>query len=82
MKKIFQMQEQSQKEAGVKDGKELHIRKNDWILIVILLVAAYIRCNTVLPEGIDPKCSCRCDGGRCGIWEISTLGRSYRNHPL
>ena len=40
MKKIFQMQEQSQKEAGVKDGKELHIRKNDWILIVILLVAA------------------------------------------
>lgn len=40
MKKIFQMKEQSQKEAGVKDGKELHIRKNDWILIVILLVAA------------------------------------------
>ena len=39
MKKIFQMKEQSQKEAGVKDGKELHIRKNDWILIVILLVA-------------------------------------------
>lgn len=34
------MKEQSQKEAGVKDGKELHIRKNDWILIVILLVAA------------------------------------------
>ena len=28
MKKIFQMKEQSQKEAGVKDGKELHIRKN------------------------------------------------------
>ena len=31
MKKIFQMKEQSQKEAGVKDRKELHIRKNDWI---------------------------------------------------
>ena len=40
MKKIFQMKEQSQKEAGVQDGKELRIRKNDWILIVILLVAA------------------------------------------
>lgn len=34
------MKEQSQKEAGVKDGKELHIRKNDWLLIAVLLVAA------------------------------------------
>ena len=40
MKKIFQMKEPSQKEAGVKDGKELHIRKNDWLLIAVLLVAA------------------------------------------
>ena len=40
MKKIFQMKEQSQKEAGVKDGKELHIRKNDWLLIAMLLVVA------------------------------------------
>ena len=40
MKKIFQMKEQSQKEAGVKEGKELHIRKNDWLLIAVLLVAA------------------------------------------
>ena len=40
MKKIFQMKEQSQKEAGVKDGKELHIRKNDWILLVIFIVAS------------------------------------------
>ena len=40
MKKIFQMKEPSQKEAGVKDGKALHIRKNDWLLIVVLLVAA------------------------------------------
>ena len=40
MKKIFQMKEPSQKEAGAQDGKALHIRKNDWILIVILLVAA------------------------------------------
>lgn len=39
MKKIFQMKESSQKEAGVKDGKELHIRKNDWLLIAVLLVA-------------------------------------------
>ena len=40
MKKIFQMKEPSQKEAGAQDGKALHIRKNDWLLIVVLLVAA------------------------------------------
>ena len=40
MKKIFQMKEPSQKEAGAQDGKELRIRKNDWLLIVVLLVAA------------------------------------------
>ena len=40
MKKIFQMKEPSQKEAGVQDGKALHIRKNDWLLIAMLLVVA------------------------------------------
>ena len=40
MKKIFQMKEPSQKEAGAQDGKALHIRKNDWLLIAVLLVAA------------------------------------------
>ena len=34
------MKEPSQKEAGAQDGKELHIRKNDWLLIAVLLVAA------------------------------------------
>ena len=34
------MKEPSQKEAGAQDGKELRIRKNDWLLIVVLLVAA------------------------------------------
>ena len=41
MKKIFQMKEPSQKEAGVQDGKALHIRKNDWLLIAVLLGAVY-----------------------------------------
>ena len=40
MKKIFQMKEPSQTEESLQDGKELHIRKNDWILIVILFMAA------------------------------------------
>ena len=40
MKKIFQMKAPSQKEAGAQDGKALHIRKNDWLLIAVLLVAA------------------------------------------
>lgn len=40
MKIIFQMKEPSQKEAGAQDGKALHIRKNDWLLIAVLLVAA------------------------------------------
>ena len=34
------MKEPSQKEAGAQDGKALHIRKNDWLLIAVLLVAA------------------------------------------
>ena len=41
MKKIFQMKEPSSKRSkGHRMGKRYNIRKNDWLLIAVLLVAA------------------------------------------
>ena len=55
MKKIFQMKEPSQKEAGAQDGKELRIRKNDWLLIVVLLVAAVYTLQYSITRRYRPK---------------------------
>ena len=83
MKKIFQMKEPPQKEAGAQDGKALHIRKNDWLLIAVLLVAAagiYVAIQYYQKVSTQNAVAVVTVDG--GIWEISTLGRSYRNHPL
>lgn len=71
------------KEAGAQDGKTLHIRKNDWLLIAVLLVAAagiyvaiqyYQKVSTQNAVAVVTV-----DGVEYGRYP---LGRSYRNHPL
>ena len=89
MKKIFQMKEPSQKEAGAQDGKALHIRKNDWLLIAVLLVAAagiyvaiqyYQKVSTqnavavVTVDGVEY--------GRYPLWKIIQKPSALRMAPI